>query len=409
MERLHELNTLLINTVMQDVFNPPVSSRIYAYPNIICYEIMTQDNNNYPSLYGKLTDFPKLPAMEESIQNDYNPIVALLCFSKVAQKLVGSEIKFEDWEKGFVDSLKRSHEALIIDKCVLAANNYSKTFNQWVRADNYNETRAMPRFQNDTTVGSWELTPLDYQAALEPHWNKMRTLAIDSAQQILPKKNLVYSEEKSSLFQKNVRELYQISKQLDTSKKAIAKYWDDNPNVSVNIGHLNYFVHKISPAGHWMMIAKQACEKEKTSFAKTAQVYAITSIAMFDAFISCWEVKFATDLIRPITVINRGLDKNWEPYLQTPPFPEFTSGHAVVSNSAAAVLTRLLGKNFSFVDKTEIPFGNQAKSFKSFYAASKEVSWSRVYGGIHYPYTAKVSILQGKNIGKNAIDKLTRR
>ena len=57
-------------------------------------------------------------------------------------------------------------------------------------------------------------------------------------------------------------EVYTISKNLDTLQKATALYWDDNPNVSVNIGHLNYFIHKVSPGGHWILIGQQACIKK---------------------------------------------------------------------------------------------------------------------------------------------------
>ena len=198
-------------------------------------------------------------------------------------------------------------------------------------------------------------------------------------------------------------ECYNIAKTLDTVSKATALYWDDNPNVSKNIGHLNYFIHKISPGGHWVMIAQQACAQKNIPVTKSAQVYALTTIAIFDAFISCWDEKYKTNLIRPITIINRIVDRNWVPYIQTPPFPEFTSGHSVTSNAAATILTSLLGNNFVFTDRTEIPFGNSTRTFNSFYEASLESSTSRVYGGIHYPETARISVQQGKAIGKNVL------
>ena len=201
-------------------------------------------------------------------------------------------------------------------------------------------------------------------------------------------------------------EVYDIVKNLDTTKKLIAKYWDDNPNVSVNLGHLNYFIHKISPGGHWLMIAKQACQKKNETVERSSLAYTLTSIALYDGFICSWDEKFKSNLIRPITVINDHIDKNWAPYIQTPPFPEFTSGHAVISNAASTVLTALFGDNYEFTDQAEIPFGNDTRHFKSFYQASEEVSWSRVYGGIHYPETARISILQGKEVGGNVLKTL---
>jgi len=154
------------------------------------------------------------------------------------------------------------------------------------------------------------------------------------------------------------------------------------------------------------MITKQACQEKKESVTRSSLAYTLASIAMFDGFIACWDEKFRTNLVRPITVINDYVDKNWQPYIQTPPFPEFTSGHAVVSNAAATVLTALFGDNYEFTDETEIPFGNNTRHFKSFYQASAESSMSRVYGGIHYPVTARISIAQGKDIGTHVLKTL---
>jgi hypothetical protein len=201
------------------------------------------------------------------------------------------------------------------------------------------------------------------------------------------------------LFYKNVMKVYNIGKNIDSIKKEIAFYWDDNPNVSVKNGHLTYFAHKISPGGHWLMIAKQASRQKNIGLVKTSLAYSLTAISIFDGFINCWDEKFATNLVRPVTVINATIDETWEPLIQTPPFPEFTSGHAVISNAAAEVLTGILGDNFSFVDSTEVLFGLTPRYFRSFYAAADESSISRVYGGIHYPTTATISKKQGRQIG----------
>ena len=229
-----------------------------------------------------------------------------------------------------------------------------------------------------------------------------------SCSQFSPVEKLRYNPSKQSLFYKNVLEVYNISKKLDSNHREIALYWDDNPNVSVIEGHLTYFIHKISPGGHWVKIAGQACRQKNIPLIKTAQVYALTTIAIYEAFIACWDEKYKTNLIRPVTVINNHIDADWKPLIQTPPFPEFTSGHSVTSNAAAAVLTSLLGDNFSFTDETEILFGHKLRKFTSFYAAARESSMSRVYGGIHYPETARISILQGKQIGNYVMQTLNK-
>lgn len=406
---LHQLNTLLINTVMVDFFSPPVASRIYAYPNIAFYEIIRHDDPTLSAIAHKLNGNLKLPWPPPTFVGGLkdNFIAACLSFSYVAQSLVGSEYKIEDWRKVFVDSLiKNNTDTGMIGNSMRYARQVADSMIVWIKKDNYNQSRGMPRFSILSTVGTWQPTPEDYSQALEPHWTSIRTFTLTSPSQFSPKEKLFFSRKKKSAFYKTMMEVYQIGVKLDTNQKAIAKYWDDNPNVSVNMGHLNYFIHKISPGGHWIMITKQACQEKKESVTRSSLAYTLAAIAMFDGFIACWDEKFRTNLVRPLTVINNYVDKNWQPYIQTPPFPEFTSGHAVVSNAAATVLTALFGDNYEFDDETEIPFGNNTRHFKSFYEASKESSMSRVYGGIHYPATARLSILQGKEIGNHVLKTL---
>jgi len=404
-QTLHELNSLLVNTVMVDFFTPPVASRIYSYPNIAFYECIRQDDVNLPAISGKLNGLNTIPAAPKDNTID-NFIAACIAYSYVAQNLVGSEYKLEDWRKAFVDSLLLNGDPEKTKNSLLYGRTVADSILLWAKKDNYGPSRGMPRFSISDKQGTWQPTPADYAPAIEPHWNTMRPYTLKSPSQFSPKDKLPYSRKKNSVFYKSMMEVYEIVNKLDTVQKAIAKYWDDNPNVSVNVGHLNYFIHKISPGGHWLMITKQACQEKDESVGRSSLAYALTSIALYDAFICSWDEKFKSNLIRPITVINDFVDKNWQPYIQTPPFPEFTSGHAVISNSAATVLTALFGDHFEFTDKTEIPFGNDTRHFKSFYEASEEVSWSRVYGGIHYPETARISIIQGREVGNHVLKTL---
>jgi len=399
---LHQLNILLVNTVMEDLFTPPIASRIYVYPNIAFYECIRRDDLSLPSLAGKLNGLKAIPSLPVNIKTD-NFIAATVAFSYVAQALVGTEYKIENWRKSFSDSLMLHADTSVVKNSVRYGRTVADSIIAWTKRDNYLKSRGLIRYVISNKPGDWQPTPLDYAQGLEPHWNTIRPLTLTKASQFSPKEKLVFSKSKNSMFYKTMMECYNIGKNLDTVTKATALYWDDNPNVSANIGHLNYFIHKISPGGHWVMIAQQACVLKNISVAKSSQVYALTAIGIFDAFISCWDEKYRTNLIRPITIINRIVDPNWVPFIQTPPFPEFTSGHAAVSNSAATILTALLGENFAFTDRTEIPFGQGTRLFNSFYEASLQSSASRVYGGIHYPETARISVQQGRAIGKYII------
>jgi hypothetical protein len=400
---LHGLNTLLVNTVMEDLFTPTVASRIYVCPNIAFYECIRLDDPTLPPIAEKLNGKLSLPVFSKNSVPNYF-VSACISFTYVAQSLVGTEYKIENWRNKFVDSLMKEGDTIKNKQAIEYGRQVADSIIKWTKNDNYLKSRGMMRYVITNKPGDWQPTPQDYAQGLEPHWNTIRPLTLKSAAQFSPKEKLVFSKDKRSIFYKTMLEAYRISQSLDTMQKATALYWDDNPNVSVTMGHLNYFVHKISPGGHWLMIAKQACQQKNIDVEKSAQIYTLTAIGIFDAFISCWNEKYKTNLVRPITIINKLVDRNWVPYIQTPPFPEFTSGHSVVSNTAATILTSLLGDNFIFTDKTEIPFGQGIRNFNSFYEAALQSSNSRLYGGIHYPETARISIMQGKAIGQYVLN-----
>ena len=176
----------------------------------------------------------------------------------------------------------------------------------------------------------------------------------------------------------------EIVNEKDSTKQVIAKYWDDNPFVSVTQGHLMYANRQISPPGHWMGIACSVIEKENRSLPEASKILAILAVAISDGTISCWKAKYSSNLIRPETYINRFIDPKWRPFLETPKFPEHPSGHSVTSGAASSVLAYFFGDNYSFTDSVTVPFGSKARQFSGFGSAAAEASISRLYGGIHY-------------------------
>jgi hypothetical protein len=129
------------------------------------------------------------------------------------------------------------------------------------------------------------------------------------------------------------------------------------------------------------------------------------SIALADGFISCWKEKYEQNTLRPETYINTYIDESWKPFLQTPPFPEYTSGHSVISHAAATVLTGLFGE-FRYADSVSYYYGIKPRGFSSFLQAAAEASISRMYGGIHFMPALANGNKQGSAIGSVILDKL---
>jgi hypothetical protein len=246
-----------------------------------------------------------------------------------------------------------------------------------------------------------------YAQGLEPHWCDIRPLAIDSATQFLPAAPPKFDmKDTTSAYCKEVMEVKKVVENLTEDQKHIAEFFDDNPfNLHVT-GHVMYATKKFSPPGHWMNIVGIAAQKAGADFNKTVAAYTETSVALFDGFISCWKAKYQYNTLRPETVINKLLDPSWQPYLQTPPFPSYVSGHSVISAASAEVMTRYFGDNFAYTDSSEREFGIRDRSFKSFREAAQEASLSRLYGGIHFRCDLDRGNEVGRRIGEYIIGKL---
>lgn len=406
----HDAIDMVTAIQVHDIFSPPVASRIYAYSNIAAFEAMRPEESGYRSLSGQLNELPEIQEPADTL--DFNPrIASLVAFYDIAQNLVFSEervIKFRDsifekWNKQNPVSFEKSKaHGLAVAKQV-------KT---WMDKDNYAQTRTMPKFSVYSEDESrWQPTPPTYMDGIEPHWSKIRPFSVNDPSQFKPAPPPEFSLEPGTRFYEELMEVYNVKQEMalegDTNEKLqIARFWDCNPYVSTQKGHLMFATKKITPGGHWIGIAQIACQKTNADFYKTVYAYTKTSIAIADGFIVCWDEKYRSNLIRPETLINKYIDENWTPVLQTPPFPEYTSGHSVVSGAAAVVLTEIFGEDFEFDDDTEVAYGLPVRNFKSFWHASEEAANSRLYGGIHYRSAIEEGFDQGKRLGNFVVDKL---
>ena len=399
--------------MIHDIFSPPVASRVFAYPNVAAYEILVQKDTTYASLVHTANGLNSIPKIGENPNINAN-VAALIAHMEVSKMLLFSKEKLDVLK----DSLYQKWQQ-INEKEFLASQSYAlkvvSQVKEWMDADQYIQTRTMPKYTVAISDASrWQPTPPAYMDAIEPHWNKIRPFLLQSADQFKPLPHPKFSLEKDSDFYKELLEVYAISNRIsakgDQSEEvAIAQFWDCNPYVSVTRGHFMFATKKITPGAHWIGIVKIASKKTNANLMETVNAYTKTSLAIADAFISCWDEKYNTNLIRPETLIHQNMDPDWLPILQTPPFPEYTSGHSVVSGAASVVLTALFGDDFAFDDTTELQFGLPVRSFSSFYDASSEAAISRMYGGIHYRAAVDNGLEQGKNLGHFIVQKVMKK
>ncbi len=400
---LHRAQQSLTDVIVHDIISPPVAARIYAYTSMAAYEAACKSNKEYHSLYSQVKGFPNIPPPAQQV---ITSLAAVYAYMLIGKKLVYSESDLQDslnhiltWYK----SKKLTHT--LYSNSLNYGQQVADSIAAWMNKDQYQETRKLRRYNFLKQEGKWIPTPPGYIAAVEPYWNKIRTITLDSCSQFSPKPAIPFGKDKESAFYKQAYEVYDTGINLTTDQKFIASFWDCNPFAINTDGHLNFATKKMSPGGHWMCITAQVCRQTGADFVKSAAAYTLVSIGLFDAFISCWDEKYRSNVIRPETYIDAVIDENWRPFLQTPPFPEYTSGHSVISSASAKILTYLFG-NIAFNDDSEVNYGLPVRHFLSFTAASNEAAISRLYGGIHYLPSIQNGQTEGNQVGEWVLRKI---
>lgn len=391
---MHEINYVVIH----DIFTPPVASRVFAYSSLASYEALAGEGKEVKTLQGKIKDLNNMPKPGAGEKIDY-PFASLIALTEMGKYLVFSQ----DRMQRLIDSIKTlagdsGMPDDVYKNSVAYGEAVADSVISWSKKDNYAQTRGA-QFTISHLEGHWQPTPPGYFDGVEPLWPTIRTMGTDSANMFAPPGPIPYSMDTAGAYYKQVMDVYNTTKNLDTTQRWIANFWDCNSFKLHVEGHLMFATKAMTPPGHWMEIVGIVCRERHADFAKTVYAYTGSAIAMFDAFIACWYTKYHYDTVRPETVINKFIDPDWRPYLQTPPFPEYNSAHSTQSASAAIFLSKIFAEPIAFRDSTERNWGWPDRSFTSMDEAAREVSLSRFYGGIHFRKSVWDAYEQGKKIG----------
>lgn len=372
--------------------SPPVASRAFAYLGVTAWEALSGPGRL--SLAGQVTALTPLPARPAGL-NDAAVLQAAMATTLTAlfantgptgQRAVAAMTRRLDERvtAGLAPDLAAASTAhgRAVAEHILA----------WSQDDGgavidnlgFPQTPSVAEHPQDWVPTS--LVALQ-QAPLLPTWGSNRTFAMPAGVTCALPAPPEYSEDPGSDFYKQAKEVYDTSLTLTDEQKTIARFWSDDPMLSS------------TPPGHWVAIAADILEEQDAPADRRAEVMALLGITLADAFIACWRDKYAFNLLRPVTYIRRLIDKNWEPLLITPPFPEYPSGHSSQSGAAATVLTGLFGEGFAFVDRTHADEGMDGRSFPDFWTAARDAGISRLYGGIHFRAAIERGLDQGACVG----------
>jgi hypothetical protein len=397
------MNELVRHTA---TYSPPVASRSFAYLGVTVFEATVGGSDKLNSLVGQLHGLEAVPQREAGAVYDDTVIISAALSDAIVYY-------FGNTGPTGLRSIANAQEkwrALSVAGVPVDVVERSETFGKAV-ADAIHAWSMDDGGAIITNMGfpyemelpkgddKWVPTNLirQQQFPLLPEWGSNRTFVTPSGATCATPGNPKFSTDPTSDFYKQANEVYETVKNATPEQAAIARFWSDDPMLSM------------TPPGHWLSIALQISDRTDMSLEDSVDLLARMGIAMSDAFVGCWHEKYVYDLVRPITYIKKNIDPKWEPIINTPPFPEYPSGHSTVSGAMDAVMTAFFGDGYTFEDLTGSPDGKKPRTFKSFHEAAEEAGFSRLYGGIHFRAAIEDGLAQGHCIAAYTIALKTRK
>lgn len=391
---LSDCNTAIQNAIVVDHVSAPAGGRRYFYACAAAYEALVPFYPEYKSLAGQLNQLTPIAAPDTS-KSYCLDLVALAAHTFASEKLVYKMDSIAGYRERKLNWYKSRISEEQYKNSIAWGDSVGMHIIKWANKDTFNQIRGRDNYSPSGIAGKWEPTSPDFLGAVEPHWNRIRPLVIPSARAFKIPAPEKFSTSKTSRFYQITKQVYDEVAKNDSANLVTARYWDDNPNTMMHKGHVTISLLKVSPAGHWLGMYSTISRQKKYSLIQSAEGFARFSAVIFDAFIACWDAKYVYDYIRPETSIRLLIDSSWSSPIQTPAFPEYPSGHSVVSTAVGTLSDTYFG-NYEFTDSAEYEFGLGARKFKGIMAASKEACMSRLYGGIHFID----AIVNGQDLGR---------
>jgi len=391
---------LLYDVVKAERTTPPPASRIYGIAAVALYESIVNGAEANRSLVGQLNGLVALP--EPHKKNLHWPTVANAVLADTIRGLFGSSISaaslnnINSLQESFADRFQETVQKQEFERSVSHGQLIASAILSWASGDGFS-TNNNCAYGPVAVPGAWQPTPPAFNPnPLQPCWGFLRPMVLTSGAECPPILHPPFSTSSQSDFYAAALEVYNVGLNLTNEQKTIADYWSDAGGTG-------------TPPGHWIAIVSQIGRNDDLSLAEAAEAYARVGIAVHDAFIACWNSKFTFNLLRPVTYINLNIDSNWSPYIVTPNFPTYTSGHSTQSAAAARVLTDMFGARH-FADTTHTDHGlvpsQQPRTFNSFADAAAEAAISRLYGGIHFAFDNNNGMACGECIGQKIHDRV---
>lgn len=391
--KYYDLSLKLIKTTPG--FSPPVASRALGYTGLALYEAVVPGIPDYQSSDGILNGLGPSAVTDPTTAPYHYPTVANNALAMVIDSLYANTTVAN---KTILHNLRDSLNTVYQGQTTATIYANSLAYGQAVATDIFNFSRTDGGHNGYTSnfpasymppvgAGLWVPTPTAFQPIpLQPYWGNNRPIIPATNTTLVLPPPPAYSTVVGSEFYNYANEVYTLSSALTADQQNIALYWADGGG-------------SVTPPGHSISMLTQQIVANGDNLEVATLNYAKLGMAVMDAFINCWKVKYDYNLLRPITYIRDQMNPTWNSLISTPPFPEYASGHSTQSGAFAAVMNGIYGPTYAFTDHTHGSSFGGSRSFISFDEAADEAAVSRLYGGIHYTFSNELGKVTGKAIG----------
>jgi len=404
---------LLLDRVEFENRNVPQAARIYGYSAVALYTALAGGFEQPLDFSAILNEFPELPAADPALEYDWvtvmngtmTTVLPVLMSPQDGRGRADTMTNFNtapsNATRQAISRLSQNQygdraqqfEATALVRSLEHGQAIGDALIDWINADGFNETRAMTSaYQPPVGAGMWEQTTAG-QYAMEPYWGMLRPFALDDADQCAVELDVPFDSDLDSTFHQQALEVRDMSRVLTDEQREIAAFWDER------VGETG------TASGHWVFVQNSLVDTLDLTLQDAATLYAVVNIGMADAFISTWSLKYQDNLLRPETYIQQYIDPTWRSYRQTPPFPAYPSGHAVLGGAVAELMTYQLG-TIAYADRWGLQYGMRVRNYTSFHAAAYENALSRLYAGVHWRVDMENGLRQGRCVGEALIARL---
>ncbi len=251
---------------------------------------------------------------------------------------------------------------------------------------------------------------------LTPYWDKVKPIALKSAEQFRPGPPPMVGSEQLA---EEVKEVIDLQANLTDYQKALVEFMRDGPQ-------------SVQQAGHWLNFAQDVSRRDQHTLDEDVKMYFYNQVVAMDAFIASWDSKMYYDYARPYALVHDYYEKQkikpwggegqgfkeidgsqWRPYspenFLCPPFPSYVSGHSCVSGGCGEALKLWTGSDH-FGEEVKLVAGALTEpdhlgdtvvlEFPTFTETAEMAGQSRVLGGYHIQADNVAGLELGRNVAR---------